>query len=141
MIRTLLRSAVFAGLGMLAVLMSYGAATSADRTDDLPDIGTIMKKAHGKTDGYLAKLKAEAAGGKWEDAAKDAKSLSLAADALAKNKPPKGDAKSWEALTKKYSTNAEAISKAVDAKDAKGVEAGIGAIGKSCGECHKAHKP
>src|SRR5205807_3192459 len=52
------RSALFAGLGMLAVLLSYGAASSADDKkdkDDLPDIPTIMKRAHTKTDGYLAR--------------------------------------------------------------------------------------
>jgi hypothetical protein len=141
MSQKLIRSALFAGLGLLAVLLSYGAADSAEPNDDLPDIGTIMKKAHGKTDGYLARIKSEAAASKWDDAAKDSKSLVLAGDALAKNKPPKGDAKSWETLTKKYQTNTEAVDKAVAAKDAKAVDESVGAIQKSCGECHSQHKP
>lgn len=144
MIRKLIHSTLFAGLGMLAVLLSYGAAVSANDTsnrDDLPDIHEIMKKGHNKTDGYLARIKASAGAAKWEDAAKDAKSLEILGDALAKNKPPIGDAKSWETLTKKYQTNTQAVSKAVAAKDAKAVETSIGAIQKSCGECHKSHKP
>ncbi|HJZ58114.1 MAG TPA: hypothetical protein VKE74_24445 [Gemmataceae bacterium] len=142
MIRKLLRSAVFAGLGMLAVLMSYGAAANAgDPKDDLPDISEIMKKGHHKTDGYLARIKAAAKDGKWEDASKDAKSLVLLGDALGKNKPPKGDPKSWEALTKKYQENTVAVEKAVAAKDVKGVDGGIGAIQKMCGDCHSQHKP
>src|SRR5439155_26089728 len=117
--------------------LSYGAAASADDKkdkDDLPDIPTIMKRAHAKTDGYLALIKSSAAAGKWEDASKDAKSLVLAGDALGKNKPPKGDAKSWETLTKKYSENTMAVQKAVEAKDAKGVDSSVGPIQKSCGE-------
>lgn len=139
MIRKLIRCAVVASLGMIGVLASYGAAVSAD--DKLPDIGEIMKKGHAKSDGYLAKIKGEAKDGKWDDAAKDAKSLVILGTALGKNKAPKGDAKSWETLTKKYADNTVAVQKAVDAKDAKGVDMALGAIGKSCGECHKAHKP
>ncbi len=139
MIRKLIRSAVFAGLGMVGLFLSYGAAVSA-ADDKLPDIGEIMKKGHAKTDGYLAKIGASAKAGKWEDAQTDAKSLVILGDALGKNKPPKGDAKSWEALSKKYSANTAAVLKAAEAKDAKGVSAALGAIGKSCGECHKSHK-
>ena len=139
MIRKLIRSAMFAGLGMIGLLVSYGAAVSAD--DKLPDIGEIMKKGHKGTDSYLAKLKGEAKDGKWEEASKDSKSLVAFGEALGKNKAPKGDAKSWESLTKKYADNTVAVQKAADAKDAKGVETAIGAITKSCGECHKSHKP
>lgn len=143
MLRKLMRSALFAGLGLVAVLLSYGAASSADdkKKDDLPDIHEIMKKGHNKTDGYLARIKGSAKDGKWEDAAKDAKSLAILGDALGKNKPPIGDAKSWEALCKKYSDNTAAVGKAVAAKDTKAVDSAVGAIQKSCGECHSKHKP
>ena len=142
MIRKLIRSALFASFGMLAVFVCYGAAANAsDQKDDLPDISEIMKKGHHKTDGYLARIKASAKEGKWEDASKDAKSLILLGDALGKNKPPKGEAKSWETLTKKYQANTVAVEKAVAGKDVKGVDATVGAIQKSCGECHSQHKP
>lgn len=144
MSQRLVRSVLCAGLGMFAMLISYGAVVSANETtnrDDLPDIHEIMKKGHNKTDGYLARIKSSAGAAKWEDAAKDAKSLEILGDALGKNKPPIGDAKSWETLTKKYNENTKAVSKAVAAKDAKAVDTSIGAIQKSCGECHKSHKP
>jgi hypothetical protein len=146
MIRKLIRSALFASFGMLAVFLCYGAAAGAgagagDQKDDLPDISEIMKKGHHKTDGYLARIKASAKDGKWEDASKDAKSLILLGDALGKNKPPKGEQKSWDGLTKRYQTNTVAVEKAVAGKDVKGVDTNIGAIQKMCGECHKAHRP
>ncbi len=134
-----IRPVLFAGLGLAVLLLSYGAAP-AGAHDDLPDISAIMKKAHGKTDGYLARIKTEANAGKWDDAAKDAKSLVLAGDALAKNKPPAGDPKSWEMLTKKYQDQTIAVQKAVEAKDVKGTETAIGAIQASCKDCHVAHK-
>lgn len=144
MVRKLIRAGLFAGLGMFAVLLSSGVASSANDTanrDDLPDIHEIMKKGHHKTDGYLARIKASAGAAKWEDAAKDAKSLVILGDALGKNKAPIGDAKSWETLSKKYNDNTKAVAKAVAAKDPKAVDMSIGAIQKSCGECHKSHKP
>src|SRR5438270_9184881 len=53
-----MRAAAFAALGVgLAVWSAGTGATAAQKGDkDLPDIGTIMKKAHAKTDGYLAKI-------------------------------------------------------------------------------------
>jgi cytochrome c556 len=133
-----IRVAMVSAFGLFAVALSVGPATSAD--EKLPDISTIMKKAHAKTDGYLAKVTAAAKEGKWDTAQATAKDLSIAAVALSKNKPGKGDEKSWEALTKKYNENAKAIADAAEKKDVKGVQAGVGAIQKSCGECHKAHK-
>lgn len=137
----LIRSALFAGLGMVAMLFSYGVAVSANETavQDTPSISAIMK-AHGGKDGYLAKIKGSAAAGKWDDAAASATALAKNGEALTKNKPSKGDAKSWETLAKKYQENTQAVSKAVTAKDEKAVTASLGAIQKSCGECHKVHK-
>lgn len=143
-----MRAGLFAALGVFALALAYGSAASAGQKKDkdkkeekLPDISEIMKIAHAKTDGYLAKITGEAKGEKWEDAQKDAKNLVLAGENLGKNKPPKGDAKNWEKLTKKYVENAKAVADAADKKDAKGVTAAIGMIQKSCGECHGAHKP
>src|SRR5205085_2650054 len=90
MVRKLFRASLFAALGLAVVTLSGRVAVSADDKkdkDDLPNISEIMKKAHAKTDGYLAKLGGAAKDGKWEDAQRYAKDLGLAADALAKNKP------------------------------------------------------
>ena len=145
MVQKLLRATMFAALGLIAVLVSVGAAATAaqkdkDKKDDVPSISDLMKKAHAKTDGYLDKIKGAAKGDKWEDAQKLSKDLSLAADALAKNSPKKGEKESWEKLTKKYSDNAQAVVDATDKKDAKATDKALGGITGSCGECHKAHK-
>jgi cytochrome c556 len=147
MVRKFIRAGLFAALGMFAVALAYGSAATAGQKDKdkkqekLPDISEIMKIAHAKTDGYLDKITAEAKGAKWEDAQKDAKNLALAGENLGKNKAPKGDEKNWEKLTKKYAESAKMVVEGADKKDAKAVTAAIGAIRKSCGECHKVHKP
>jgi hypothetical protein len=143
MARTLIRAALAAALGIVAVTLSYSGTTRANERDDekLPDIAEIMKKGHAKTNGYLTKIGAEAKDGKWDDAIKDAKSLELLGEALGKNKAPKGEAASWDKLSKKYLENTKAVLKAAEDKSAADVKTALGAIGKSCGECHKAHKP
>ncbi|HUR55385.1 MAG TPA: hypothetical protein VMZ71_14725 [Gemmataceae bacterium] len=147
MVRKLIRASLFAALGSMAMILSFGAVTTAqdkkgDKKDEkLPDISEIMAKAHGKTDGYIAQLRTSVKGAKWEDADKTAKDFTLIADALSKNKPPKGDAKSWETQTKKYIGQVKTVSDAVEKKDAKATIAGLDTIQKSCGGCHGPHKP
>jgi hypothetical protein len=151
MVRKLIRASLFAALGSMAMILSFGAVTTAqdkkgDKKDEkLPDISEIMAKAHGKTDGYIAQISTAAKGAKWDDAAKTGKDFTLIADALAKNKPPKGDAKSWETLTKKYIAGVKTVNDAIEKKDAKAVMAAFdrktGVVCASCGACHAAHKP
>jgi cytochrome c556 len=138
MVRKMLRAGVVAALGMVAVMAGYGVATSAD--DKVPDISEIMLKGHKGTDAFLTKLRADVKGQKWEDAATNAKALNVFGEALGKNKPPKGDEKSWKALTDKYAANTKAVLAGVEKKDAKAATAALTAIGNSCGGCHKAHK-
>ncbi len=137
----LIRASLFAALGTMAVLFAYGSVGAAPAADDkLPDIAEIMKKGHAKTDGYLTKIKGAVKDGKWEDAQKYAKDLNILGEALGKNKPPKGDEKSWKTMSAKYAENTGKVLKGAEAKDAKATNAGLGAIGGSCGGCHKAHK-
>lgn len=139
MVRKLLPVSLFA-LGLMALNLG-SAATADDKKDDLPDISTIMKKAHAKSSGYLARIGASAKAGKWEDAQKYAKDLIHAADALGRNKPPIGTPESWAALTKKYATNAKALADATEKKDPEAAKAALGKLSMSCGECHGPHKP
>jgi cytochrome c556 len=145
MVRKLIRASLFTALGSMAMILSFGAAVTTaqdkkdkkgDKKEDLPSISDIKAK----TDGYLGVLRGQVKGGKWEDAAKTAKDFTLIADALAKNKPGKGDAKSWEALTKKYTENVKAIEAGVEKKDAAAANKALGAIGSSCKGCHDKHK-
>lgn len=56
---------------------------------------------------------------------------------LAKNKPPKGDEKSWKKFTTALVEPTEKIVKGED------VEKAMAALKKAakCGDCHKAHRP
>lgn len=132
-------------VGFLSVVV-IGLAGTADtvaqdkKEEKLPTIKEIMAKGHKGTDAYLAKIGKEAKAGKWEDAQSDAKGLAYFGESLSKLEPPKGDAKSWAGLTKKYADATAAVKKAADDKDAKGVEKALGAINASCGACHGKHK-
>src|SRR4029453_13487925 len=102
MLRKLIRAGLFGALGAMSVILAFGGVAPADEKDKLPEIAEIMKKGHAKTDGDIAKIKGAAKEGQGDDAKKYAKDLALLGDALGKNKPPKGEADSWEKLTKQY---------------------------------------
>lgn len=142
MVRKMLKATLFGLLGAVISILAYGGTTSADdkKDDKVPTISEIMVKGHKGTDAYLAKIKGAAKDEKWDDAKEYAKTLAFFGESLGKNKPPKGEDASWEKLTKKYADNTKAVVKGVEDKDAKAVTKGLDSIGKSCGECHKAHK-
>jgi hypothetical protein len=115
---TALLAAAFVGLTVV------GAA------DDKPkyDIETIMEKAHDEDNGILKKVVA----GKADD--KEKKTLLELYTELGKNKPPKGDAKSWKTKTSALVVAAKEV--------ADGKEDGIAHLKKaaSCKDCHSIHK-
>lgn len=105
-----------------------------------PDsIKEIMKKGHGSK-GLLDSITASAKAEKWDAAGNDSKLLKEFGESLGTLKPSKGDADSWKKFADKYKEDTAAVAAAVEKKDAKAVADGIGAIKKSCGGCHKAHK-
>src|SRR5215831_16159311 len=136
MLRKMLRAGVFAALGVIGVVTSYGIAASSSGAADA-EISDVMKKSFGK-DGYKAAIVASVKGEKWEDAAKTAKEWNELAMDLAKNKPPKGEAKSWEKLCAGFVNNTKTILEGAEKKDTKAVTKAIGSF--NCGACHKAHK-
>jgi hypothetical protein len=142
MVRKFIRAGLFAGLGVMSMMLAYGAAAAGqkDKDEKIPTISEIMIQGHKGTDAFLSKLKGEVKGGKWEDALPHAKALNVFGEALGKNKPPKGDEKSWKQLAEKYAANTKAVLVAVEKKDAKGAGKALGAIGGSCAGCHKAHR-
>ena len=117
------------------MVASYGVALSANAAD--AEISEVMKKSFGK-DGFKASITTAVKGEKWEDAAKSAKEWNELAAALAKNKPPKGDAKAWEKQCAGFAENTKAILEAAEKKDAKATNKAIS--GFNCMACHKAHK-
>jgi cytochrome c556 len=133
---------------LLVIILGAGvlmpAAQSSVRhaeTDDLPSIADIMKKAHNRSDGCLEKIAAAATRDQWDDASKNARELTLIADALGKNKPKLGDEKSWAKLCKKYGENVKAVADATEMKDTKAVNTALGMLRNSCGDCHSTHRP
>jgi cytochrome c556 len=126
--------AVLSGFAAIALCL---AAEAAD--EKVAPIKTVMKTIAGK-EGLCAKCGAAGKGEKWEDAQKIAKDMAACAANLPKNKCPKGDAASWEKLSKQFAEQAAAVSKAAEAKDSKEFSAALKAFTGSCKTCHDAHK-
>jgi mono/diheme cytochrome c family protein len=102
------------------------------RAEDEPvPIKEVMKKAHvGAAKSLLSKV----AAGKGSE--EDKKALLALYEALAKNKPPKGDEDEWKTRT---SAMVKAAKAAVDGDKDAGKE--LAKISRSCAACHAAHKP
>jgi hypothetical protein len=135
MVRKMISAGVFALMGVVGVMATYGFATSANAAD--AEISEVMKKSFGKG-GYKSSIVAAVKDANWEDAAKLAKEWNELAPALGKNKPPKGEAKSWEKLCGGFAAATKGVLAGTEKKDAKAVTKAMGAI--NCAACHKAHK-
>ncbi len=141
MVRKITRSAICLTAGLFALTLGMGAIGAEDKKDDkVPTIEEIMKQGHAGTKSLKAKIELSAKAEKWEDAQKSAVLLKAFGEALGKNKPEKGEADSWKKLSVKYSKTTADIASATDKKDAKAVSTALGALGKSCKECHDIHK-
>jgi hypothetical protein len=142
MVRKMLRAGLFAALGLIGMVATYGVAMSANadkvNVNADADISDVMKKSFKDKDAYNKTIPAAVKGEKWEDAAKLAKEWNELAMALAKNKPPKGEAKSWEKLCGGFVDNTKTILEGAEKKDAKVVTKAIGSF--NCMACHKNHK-
>lgn len=125
------------GILVLVAFVAAVSLTAMAADEKAPTTKEIMAKGN---KGALPKIAAAAKAGKLEGVADAAKQLKAYGEALGKNKPNKGDEKSWEKLTAAYKENTAAIAEGVEKKDAKAVAAAAAAIGKSCGGCHGAHK-
>ena len=140
MAQKVIRTALFAALGLAAAVLSAGPQLSAQDKDKVPDIKTIMSEGHKGTDSFLKQIEKEAKASKWDEAKMHAKALAVFGEALGKNRPPRGDEKSWEKLAKKYNENTKAVLTAAEKKDAEATTKSLKTIQNSCTECHKAHK-
>lgn len=118
--RNLVALSLIVGLG-LAVTVVFAADKEAKYTTK-----QVMKMAH--KDGLLKKV----ASGQGDEA--DAKKLLELYEALAANKPKKGDADAWKAKTDAIVAAAKNV---VEGKD--GATAAL-TKATNCGSCHKEHK-
>jgi hypothetical protein len=118
----------YGAAALLAV--AFAGMTVFGAADDKPkyDIESIMEKAHDKENGLYQKVLK----GKASDAEK--KELVELYAELAKNKAPKGDAKSWKQKTEALVAAAKEV--------ADGKPAGVDDLKKAanCANCHKVHK-
>jgi hypothetical protein len=125
-----MRQGLRIGVAALAAV-AFAGLTVFGAADDKPkyDIETIMDKAHGEKNDKLLKKVLD---GK-ADADEKKELLELYTE-LGKNKPPKGDAKSWKDKTTALSAAAK------DVVDGKGT--GVASLKKAsnCAACHKAHR-
>jgi hypothetical protein len=126
--RKLLLASVVLSVAVGTAWTFSGAAQKDDGDKKKPKytIKEVMKKAHAK-DGILAKVKSGKA------SKEDLKELVVLYEALAQNKPPKGDLKDWEKRTTAMVKAAKAA-----AKDEKEAMALVKLV--NCAECHKEHK-
>lgn len=122
------------GLGLLALVSETASAADPVGT------GAIMKKNHGKKGGLIPQINELVKNDKLADALPLAKQVAdLTAD-LGKNKPKKGDQKSWDELTKAYADAGKDLVAALDKKDGDAAKKALTTINTSCMACHKAHK-
>ena len=139
MLRKLVGRGICATVGAFAIAVSFGAVFAADK--DVPSIHDIMEDGHSGKKSLFKKIETAVGTEKWADAAAPSAKLKAFGVALGKNKPEKGSETSWKALAAKYAKNTAAIAVAVEKKDKTAADAAIGAMKKSCKECHDAHQP
>src|SRR5581483_6887309 len=123
-----MRAGLRFGVAALAVAVAGLTVFAAAEEKPKYDIETIMKKAHAKDTGIYRKVVA----GKASDAEK--KDLVELYTELGKNKPPKGDDKSWKEKTEALVSAAKEV--------ADGKDGGVKSLQKAanCMSCHKVHK-
>jgi hypothetical protein len=119
-----------------------GASILSAQGDKVPSVHDIMEKAHKVKSGLRDKIatEAKAASPKWDDAKKMSKEFVDLANALEKNKPPKGPEDSWKKLSKSYAAEVKALDEAVGKKDKMAVDKANKVLGANCKGCHDAHQ-
>src|SRR5262245_56489620 len=121
-------------VALAAGLLGTALAVEAKSIDE------IMKRVN-SAKGIQRKLLPDAAkAGDWDNAQKLSKEYVELAEQLGKNKPPKGEQKSWEKLTGDYLVSVKKVDEACQKKDAAAVTAAQRKIGAMCKSCHDAHK-
>lgn len=105
-------------------------------------VADIMKEANKPTGLYFNLMKELALPRPdWDDAADDAKQLTVLMTALTKTKAARGDAGSWQTLTADYLAQTKALETAVLQKNkAAALAAGNRLGGATCKKCHDGHR-
>lgn len=130
--------AALIGCSIVALMLIGSSPVSAD--DKSLSIEDIMKKLHGKMGSHKQINKALDGAPDWDTITKHAKIYAELAAQLPKNKPEKGDEKSWKMLSEAYAKEAKDLNAAAAKKDADGVKTVFGRLKESCDACHENHR-
>ncbi|MCS7021250.1 MAG: cytochrome c [Gemmataceae bacterium] len=136
MFRKLMQCSVFALLGVVGVLATYGWAISANKAASISD---VMKASFGKG-GFKAKITEASKNKNYDEVAKLGRDWVACVENLLKNKPPRGDEKEFHARAEKFLNLTREIVAAAEKGDGKAIAASLKGIGGLCGDCHKNHK-
>lgn len=140
MVKSMVRRALF-GLVAISAGMFVLAASVQATEDSVPSPHDIMEEGHSGKKSLYFQIKTAVKEGDYATADEPAKKLKKLGSYLGKNDPPEGPADSWKKLAAKYAENTSKLSEAISKKDKAATEAAIGAMNKSCAECHKVHQP
>jgi hypothetical protein len=131
--------AYFSMAGLVAVCLVVVAEAQDAKTPTIKEVmGKLTKGPNSLTTTIGKELGADEP--TWDDIKKQSQEFCTFANALGKNKPPKGDVNSWSKLTEAYAENAKALSEAADKMDKKAAVAAHKKLQASCMNCHKAHR-
>lgn len=129
--------------GVLAILVAAGVAVCGISTadDKVPDIHEIMSKGN-KKNGLRDKIAIEArkSAPDWATIQTYAKDYLALAEALPKNKPPKGDMESWNKLAGEYVKIVKEMNDAAQKKNKDNVLAANQKLMQGCKTCHDLHQ-
>jgi hypothetical protein len=117
------------GLGLLGLLVVLGIAWAADEDQPKYTIKDVMKAAHSGGANSLLRKAAGQNGTK-----QDREKLLELYEALAKNKPPQGEEKSWKDKTGTLVAQAKAV-----AGNERGAAQKL-VMAANCKACHDAHR-
>jgi hypothetical protein len=129
------------GVALVAVLALSPVGAQDKKT---PTIKEVMKKLNAGPNSMTANLgkDLDEDAPAWDDIKKETKEFVTFAEALGKNKAPKGDGDHWGKVTKEYLDNAKALDAAADKKDKKAAKAAHSKLAApgTCKACHSEHR-
>jgi hypothetical protein len=126
-------------VGLIAASLAVAVSAQDTKTPTIKEVmGKLTKGPNSLTTTIGKELNVDEP--TWDDIKKQSKEFCTFAEALGKNKAPKGDAKSWTTLTDAYNESAKALAEAANKMDKKAALAAMKKLQGSCMACHKAHK-
>lgn len=134
---------IAAGIGgvLLSVVLMSSQTVGAANLAAAPNVEEIMQKVYKPKGLHKAVGKSlELADVDWAAVSTMTTDYAKLVGDLPKCKCPKGDAASWEKLTKQSAADSKALNDAVAKKDKTAALAVWGKLNKSCQACHDEHR-